>query len=111
MSSNNPFSVRLGTSEKALLEELGKGSISKGIHFLIEFYQTNKSSISEGATPEQHLRMLQEEIEGLKKSPFGFDKKEISELEKELNKALSNFKKRKTESLKDSILKLIKSAG
>lgn len=106
--SNSPISIRLSEADVKLLKELGGERVSTGVKKLIELYREGTLGTSE--RPEE-LESIEIEIKNLKSSPFGFDKKEIQLLERELEKAKEKYKKLKTESLKDRILKLVNSAG
>jgi hypothetical protein len=105
---NSPISIRLSEADIKLLKELGGDRVSTGVKKLIELYREGVVGTSEGT---DDLSSIEQEIKSLKSSPFGFDKKEILLLEKELEKAKEKYKKLKTDSLKDRILKLVNSAS
>jgi hypothetical protein len=108
MNEANPVSIRLTTEEQDQLKEIGGGkSIAAGVRELLKLYQANQLQ----EPSENELSLLEGEIENLKKSPFGFDKKEIQLLEKELSKAKESYKKKKMESIKERFIKLVNSAG
>jgi len=107
MSDVNPISIRLTTEEQDKLKEIGGKSVAAGVRELLRLYELNKLQ----APQESELEMLEKEIQALKSSPFGFDKKEIQILEKELHKAKESYKQKKIESMKDRFLKLVNSAG
>ena len=108
MSDNsNPISIRLSEADIKLLKALGGDRVSTGVKKLIELYREGTFS----ASHPDDLTSLEQEIQNLKNSPFGFDKKEIQLLERELEKAKEKYKKLKTDSLKDRILKLVNSAS
>lgn len=108
--NSSPISIRLSQEEADALKEIGGGkSVAAGVKELLRLYKANELSEDSGGIDE--LMALEAEIKGLKDSPFGFDKKEISMLERELDKAKEKYKKIKSESLKERILGLINSAG
>lgn len=105
----SPFSIRLTQGEADKLKEVSGGkSVAGGVKELLRLYETGNLGHDKG---EDELSALEQEIKGLKDSPFGFDKKEIALLERELDKAKEKYKKIKSESLKERILSLINSAG
>jgi hypothetical protein len=108
MSDNNPVSVRLTEEQKDKLRDIGGGSIAKGIVACLEAYQDPANQFSNDK--EKDFDKVQAEINALKSSPFGFDKKIIQELEKELSKAVDEYKKTRANSIKSNILKLLKSS-
>jgi hypothetical protein len=107
---SNPVSIRLSEIDKTLLRELGNESVSTGVKKLIHLYREGSLS-APGPDQEEQFRVIEEEIKNLKSSPFGFDKKEIMALEKGLEKAKEEFKKSKTESIKERLKLLVNSAG
>lgn len=107
---SSPVSIRLSPEEAHELKEIGGGkSVAAGVKELLRMYKTKEIIDDSGGIDE--LKALETEIKGLKDSPFGFDKKEIGMLERELDKAKDKYKKLKSESLKERILSLINSAG
>ncbi len=108
MSDASPISIRLTEDEQNQLKEISGGkSVAAGVRELLRLYQA-------GQLQEQdvnELSLLEDEIKNLKLSPFGFDKKEIQLLEKELNNAKENYRKNKMKSIKDRCIKLVNSAG
>jgi hypothetical protein len=105
----NPFSIRLTQDEYDRLKDISGGkSVAGGVKELLRLYEEGSLVGDKG---EDELSLLEHEIKGLKSSPFGFDKKEIALLERELDKAKEKYKKIKSESLKERILSLINSAG
>lgn len=108
MSESNPVSIRLTTEEQEKLKDISGGkSVAAGVRELLRLYMSGQLE----EPKENELSNLEAEIENLKKSPFGFDKKEIQILEKELSKAKDNYKKKKMESIKERFIKLVNSAG
>ncbi len=108
MNESSPVSIRLTTDEQDQLKEISGGkSVAAGVRELLRLYQAGKLE----EPKENELSLLEAEIEELKKSPFGFDKKEIQLLEKELGKAKDNYKKKKMESITKRFIKLVNSAG
>lgn len=106
----SPISIRLSQEEANDLKEIGGGkSVAAGVKELLRMYKTKELSEDEGGFDE--LTALEIEIKGLKDSPYGFDKKEIAMLERELNKAKDKYKDLKSKSIKDRILGLVKSVG
>lgn len=104
-----PISIRIPRPMADELKGLtGKDSVAAGVIYLYEFY---KGHSKESGSDTDELRSLEIEIGELKDSPFGFDKKEIALLERELEKAKDKFKKKKAESLKERLLKLVNSAS
>ena len=99
--NTNPISIRLSQEEADTLKEIGGGkSVAAGVKELLRLYSANELTEDSGGIEE--LKALEAEIKGLK---------EISMLEKELDKAKEKYKKLKSESLKERILGLINSAG
>lgn len=108
MNESSPVSIRLTTEEQEQLKEISGGkSVAAGVRELLRLHQAGQLE----EPKENELTLLETEIENLKKSPFGFDKKEIQLLEKELSKAKDNYKKKKMESIKERFIKLVNSAG
>lgn len=107
MSDINPISIRLTTVEQEKLKEIGGKSVAAGIRELLRLYELNKLE----EPKESELELVEKEIHALKNSPFGFDKKEIQMLEKELSKAKESYKQKKIDSMKARLLKLVNSAG
>ena len=108
MNESSPVSIRLSTEEQEKLKEISGGkSVAAGVRELLRLFKPGQLE----EPKENELSLLEEEIENLKKSPFGFDKKEIQLLEKELSKAKDNYKKKKMESIKERFVKLVNSAG
>lgn len=107
--NSSPVSIRLSPEEVDRLKEIsGNKSVAAGVRELLKFYEQNKQLESRDT---DELNALESEIKALKDSPFGFDKKVILQLEKELDKVKEVYKKKKSESLKERILNLVKSAG
>ena len=107
MNESSPVSIRLSSEEQEQLKAISGGkSVAAGVRELLRLFSTNQLN---EIKPDE-LSLLEAEIEDLKKSPFGFDKKEIQLLEKELNKAKDNYKKKKMESIKERFIKLVNSA-
>jgi hypothetical protein len=108
MNESSPVSIRLTEDEQIKLKEIGGGkSVAAGVKELLRLYKAGQLE----EPKENELSILEYEIEDLKKSPFGFDKKEIQLLEKELAKAKESYKKKKVESIKERFMKLVNSAG
>lgn len=108
--NSSPVSIRLSQEEVDRLKEIsGNKSVAAGVRELLKFYDANKGSVEDSDIAE--FTALESEIKALKDSPFGFDKKVISQLEKELEKVRETYKKKKSESLKERILNLVKSAS
>lgn len=108
MNESSPVSIRLTEEEQTKLKEISGGkSVAAGVRELLRLYQAGQLEESK----ENELTLLEEEIENLKKSPFGFDKKEIQQLEKDLARAKESYKKKKMESIKERFVKLVNSAG
>lgn len=108
---SNPISIRLSELEANKLKEIGGGkSVAAGVKELLRLYGEGGIS-GESSTGVDELKALEAEIKGLKDSPFGFDKKEITMLERELEKAKAKFKDSKVGSLRERILGLVKSTG
>lgn len=108
MNESSPVSIRLTEDEQKKLKKIsGDKSIAAGVRELLRLYQAGQLE----EPKENELFLLEEEIENLKNSPFGFDKKEIQLLEKELSKTKDNYKKKKMESIKERFIKLVNSAG
>lgn len=106
----SPISIRLTQDEADELKEIGGGkSVAAGVKVLLQMYKVKE--ISQGTVEIDEFKALEEEVKGLKNSPFGFDKKEIVMLERELEKAKEKYKKIKSESLKERILGLVKSVS
>lgn len=108
MNESSPVSIRLTEDEQTRLKEISGGkSVAAGVRELLRLYQSGQLEESK----ENELSMIETDIQNLKNSPFGFDKKEIQLLEKELAKAKENYKKKKMESIKERFIKLVNSAG
>ena len=112
MKEIGPVSIRINEDEKNEISQIGSKlgdgpSVASGIRALLKFYRDNKPSDNQ----EEEFKLVEIEISRLKSSPFGFDKKEISLLEKELEKAKEKYKKLKSESIKERLLKLVNSAS
>jgi hypothetical protein len=108
MNESSPVSIRLTIEEQEHLKEISGGkSVAAGVRELLRLYQAGELE----EPKENELSLLEAEIENLKKSPFGFDRKEIQLLEKELSKAKDNYKKKKMDSIKERFVKLVNSAG
>jgi len=106
----SPISIRLSPEEAHELKEIGGGkSVAAGVKELLRMFKSKEISEDNGGIDE--LKALEVEIKGLKDSPFGFDKKEIAMLERELDKAKEKYKVIKSKSIKDRILGLVKSVS
>jgi molecular chaperone GrpE (heat shock protein) len=104
-----PISIRISKEMAEDIKKISnKDSVAAGVIALYKFYKENHL---EGINETEQLLSLESEIKDLKNSPFGFDKKEILNLEKELEKAKEKFRTKKSESLKERLLKLVNSAG
>ena len=109
MSEAIPVSVRLTEEEKSQLKSIGdEGTLVSGIRKLLEIHQ---HSTSVKQSKEEELKLIEEEIKSLRKSPFGADKKEMASLEKLLEETKAKLAGSQTESIKNRLLKLMKSTG
>lgn len=108
MNESNPVSIRLTEDEQTELKKISGGkSVAAGVKELLRLHKAGQLE----EPKENELSLLEAEIENLRKSPFGFDKKEIQALEKDLARAKESYKKKKMESIKERFMKLVNSAG
>jgi hypothetical protein len=108
MNESNPVSIRLTEDEQTELKKISGGkSVAAGVKELLRLHRAGQLE----EPKENELSLLEAEIENLRKSPFGFDKKEIQLLEKDLAKTKESYKKKKMESIKERFMKLVNSAG
>ena len=107
MNDSNPVSLRLTLEEQESLKIIGGGkSVAAGVRELLKLYESKMLNSEQS----DEFELIEREIEALRSSPFGFDKKEILQLEKEFTKAKEELKRKKVESLKERVLNLVKSA-